>query len=126
MNGSGFVMLEPHGGFIGTIPTRATPYPHRSGVLYIIQYITSWPTGNEGSTARNWVRNLYNFMGRYVTKSPREAYVNFRDLDIGENTVVNDASTFNSGKVWGKKYFGGNFKARDGEGDGGSNRLLQE
>ena len=24
--------------------------------------------------------------------------------------MVNDASTFNSGKVWGKKYFGGNFK----------------
>ena len=49
-------------------------------------------------------------MGRYVTKSPREAYINFRDLDIGENKVVNDVSAFGSSKVWGKKYFGGNFK----------------
>ena len=77
MNGSGFVMLEPHGGFIGTIPTRATPYPHRRGVLYIIQYIASWPAGDDGSTARNWVRNFYDFMGQYVTKSPREAYINY-------------------------------------------------
>jgi hypothetical protein len=110
VNGSGFVMLEPHGGFVGAIPAGATPYPHRSGVLYIIQYIASWAAGDDGTTARNWVGSLYDFMGQYVTKNPREAYVNFRDLDIGENTVAGDVSTFDSGKVWGEKYFGGNFK----------------
>ncbi|KAG2543982.1 hypothetical protein PVAP13_9NG783200 [Panicum virgatum] len=36
MNGSGFVMLEPHGGFIGTIPTRgdSVPAPERCVVYH--------------------------------------------------------------------------------------------
>jgi hypothetical protein len=111
MSASGWVMLEPHGGFMGTVPTDATPYPHRSGVLYVIQYAVFWSAGNDGSAsaARNWIDNFYNFMAPYVTTSPREAYVNFRDLDIGENTVANDVSTFDSCKMWGEKYFGGNF-----------------
>jgi hypothetical protein len=79
--------------------------------LYVIQYAVFWSAGNDGSAsaARNWIDNFYNFMAPYVTTSPREAYVNFRDLDIGENTVVNDVSTFDSCKMWGEKYFGGNF-----------------
>jgi FAD/FMN-containing dehydrogenase len=108
-NGSGLVILEPHGGFISSIPAGATPYPHRSGVLYNIQYVASWSAGDDSSVTMNWINNLYDFMGQYVTKSPREAYVNFRDLDIGENTVVNDFSAFDSGKVWGEKYFCSNF-----------------
>ncbi|KAK3130612.1 hypothetical protein QOZ80_6BG0495700 [Eleusine coracana subsp. coracana] len=108
MNGAGLIILEPHGGFISTIPAGATPYPHRSGVLYNIQHVAVWT--DDGSAARNWLRNLYDFMAQYVTKNPREAYINYRDLDIGENTVVNDVSTFDSGKVWGDKYFGGNFQ----------------
>ncbi|TVU01291.1 hypothetical protein EJB05_53254, partial [Eragrostis curvula] len=110
MNGAGLVILDPHGGFIDTIPAGATPYPHRSGVLYNIQYIAFWPSNDDGSTAKSWVNNFYDFMGQYVTKSPREAYLNYRDLDIGKNVVVNEVSMFDSGKVWGKKYFGGNFQ----------------
>ncbi|CAN6275205.1 unnamed protein product [Urochloa humidicola] len=110
MNGSGLLILEPHGGFVGSVPAAATPYPHRSGVLYNIQYVASWPAGDDGSAAMKWIHDLYDFMGQHVTKSPREAYVNFRDLDIGHNTVVNDVSTFHSGKVWGHKYFGTNFR----------------
>ncbi|TVU08031.1 hypothetical protein EJB05_41415, partial [Eragrostis curvula] len=110
MDGAGLVILEPHGGFVGTIPASATPYPHRSGVLYNIQYIAFWSAKDDGSTAKSWVNNFYDFMGQYVTKSPRGVYVNYRDLDIGENVVVNDMSTFDSGKVWGEKYFGGNFQ----------------
>ncbi|KAF8769712.1 hypothetical protein HU200_006321 [Digitaria exilis] len=111
MNTSGWVMLEPHGGVMGTIPTEATPYPHRNGVLYIIQYIVGWSDDGSASAARNWINNFYGFMAPYVTTSPREAYVNFRDLDIGEKTVVvNDVSTFDSCKMWGEKYFGGNFQ----------------
>ncbi|KAL6603944.1 hypothetical protein ACP70R_044305 [Stipagrostis hirtigluma subsp. patula] len=106
MNGAGMIILEPHGGFIGTIPAGATPYPHRSGVLYNIQYIVFWWGNDDGSTAKGWISNFYDFMGQYVTKDPREAYVNYRDLDIGENVVVNDVGTFEKGKVWGEKYFG--------------------
>ena len=110
MNGSGLLILEPHGGFVGSIPARATPYPHRSGVLYNIQYVASWSAGDDSSAAMNWVHSFYDFMGQHVSKSPREAYANFRDLDIGENTVVNDVSTFHNAKVWGHKYFGSNFQ----------------
>ncbi|KAK1610672.1 hypothetical protein QYE76_034345 [Lolium multiflorum] len=40
------------------------------------------------------------------------AYVNFRDLDIGQNTVgnENDVSSFESGQVWGERYFMGNYR----------------
>jgi hypothetical protein len=110
-SGAGMIILEPHGGFMATIPDGATPYSHRRDVLYNIQYLTFW-SGNDdgGSTARGWISDLYDFMGQYVTSSPREAYVNYGDLDIGENEVADDVSTFDSGKVWGEKYFGTNFQ----------------
>ncbi|CAD6339266.1 unnamed protein product [Miscanthus lutarioriparius] len=111
MSGAGMIILEPHGGFIGTIPAGATPYPHRSGVLYNIQYITFWSSGNEqGAAATTWISSFYDYMEQYVSNNPRETYVNYRDLDIGENVVVNDVSTFDSGRVWGEKYFAGNFQ----------------
>ncbi|KAM0861007.1 hypothetical protein ACQ4PT_046164 [Festuca glaucescens] len=109
MNGSGLIMLEPHGGFIGSVPNATTPYPHRDGVLYVIQYLVFWPGAN-GATAQTWLHDFYDFMGHHVTANPREAYVNFRDLDIGQNAVVDDVSTFESGKVWGERYFMGNFR----------------
>lgn len=42
-----------------------------------------------------------------MCKNPRRAYVNFRDLDIGQN---DDDGTFESGKVWGERYFVGNYR----------------
>jgi hypothetical protein len=110
MSGAGMIILEPHGGFIGTIPAGATPYHHRSGVLYNIQYITFWSSGDDGSSAMTWISSFYDFMEQYVSENPRETYVNYRDLDIGENMVVNDVSSFDSGRVWGEKYFAGNFR----------------
>ncbi|CAL5048191.1 unnamed protein product [Urochloa decumbens] len=110
MNGAGMLILEPHGGFVGTVPAPATPYPHRTGVLYNIQYIVFWPSGGDGTAATSWIGSFYDFMGQYVSNNPREAYVNYRDLDIGQNEVVNDVSTFDSGRVWGERYFAGNFR----------------
>jgi hypothetical protein len=105
---AGLIILEPHGGRVGTIADADTPYPHRSGVLYNIQYVAFW-TGN-GADAPNWIRGLYNFMEPFVSKNPRGAYVNYRDLDIGENTVAGGVTSYGSGKVWGEKYFGANFR----------------
>ncbi|XP_047074072.1 berberine bridge enzyme-like Cyn d 4 [Lolium rigidum] len=106
--GAGIILLEPHGGRVGSIADTATPYPHRSGVLYNIQYVAFW-TGN-GTDAPNWIKDMYDFMEPFVSKNPRGAYVNYRDLDIGENTVVGGVTSYESGKAWGEKYFGGNFK----------------
>jgi hypothetical protein len=112
MNGSGIIMLEPHGGFMDTVPAAATPYPHRSGVLYVIQYIVFWQ-GDGGPVATAWLAKFYDFMGRHVSKNPRQAYVNFRDLDIGQNAAAgdgNNASTFETAKAWGERYFMGNYQ----------------
>ncbi|KAF7109995.1 hypothetical protein CFC21_110164 [Triticum aestivum] len=109
-NGSaaGLMILEPHGGRVGSIADEDTPYPHRSGVLYNIQYVAFW-TGN-GTDGPDWISGLYNFMEPFVSKNPRGAYVNYRDLDIGENAVVGGVTSYESGKVWGESYFGGNFE----------------
>jgi hypothetical protein len=48
-------------------------------------------------------------------KNPRAAYVNFRDLDLGQN--VEGSTGYEEARVWGEKYFRGNFKkAGNGEG----------
>jgi hypothetical protein len=49
-------------------------------------------------------------MAPFVTKNPRAAYANYRDLDFGVNRVVSGVSTYESGKAWGERYFGGNFR----------------
>uniref|UniRef100_A0ACD5Z084 Uncharacterized protein n=1 Tax=Avena sativa TaxID=4498 RepID=A0ACD5Z084_AVESA len=109
-NGSaleGQLVLEPHGGRMGSIADTDTPFPHRDGVLYNIQYVESW---NGNSSTPSWVNTLYDFMEPLVSKNPRAAYANYRDLDIGVNQVVGGVSGYESGKVWGERYFGGNFK----------------
>ncbi|VAI11690.1 hypothetical protein VPH35_075862 [Triticum aestivum] len=103
-DGAGFILLEPHGGFMGSVPAAATPYPHRHGVLYVIQYIAFWQQGGDGAAATAWIGGLYDLMGQHVSKNPRRAYVNFRDLDIGQND-----GTPKSGEVWGERYFVGNY-----------------
>ncbi|XP_037489844.1 berberine bridge enzyme-like 28 [Triticum dicoccoides] len=108
MDGSGQIILEPHGGFMDSVSAAATPYPHRNGVLYVVQYIAYWDQqGDCGAAAKSWIDTLYDFMGQNVSKNPRRAYVNFRDLDIGQN---DDDGTFESGKVWGERYFVGNYR----------------
>ncbi|XP_062232698.1 berberine bridge enzyme-like Cyn d 4 [Phragmites australis] len=107
--GSGLIILEPHGGQVSRIADGDTPYPHRSGVLYNIQYIAFW--SGDGRASTSWINGLYKFMEPFVSKNPRSAYVNYRDLDIGENAVVGGVTSYDSGRVWGEKYFGAaNFK----------------
>jgi hypothetical protein len=53
----------------------------------------------------DWIRNLYNFMAPYVSKLPRTAYVNYRDLDLG----MNNKGSSEDASVWGSKYFKDNF-----------------
>ncbi|KAK1677372.1 hypothetical protein QYE76_038220 [Lolium multiflorum] len=104
----GQLVLEPQGGRMGSIAEGDTPFPHRAGVLYNIQYLESWAGGN--TTTPSWINTIYDFMEPLVSKNPRAAYANYRDLDIGVNQVVGGASTYESGKVWGERYFGGNFQ----------------
>ena len=70
----------------------------------MIQYVTAWFDGDK-STAKhvNWIGNLYEYMTPYVSKSPREAYVNYRDLDIGMNK--DKYVSYKEARIWGEKYF---------------------
>jgi hypothetical protein len=74
----------------------------------MIQYVTGWQdaSGDVGKHVK-WIRELYKYMAPYVSKNPREAYVNYRDLDLGINRNTN--TSFIKASVWGAKYFKGNF-----------------
>jgi hypothetical protein len=103
-------MLEPHGGFMDSVPADATPYPHRNGVLYVIQYLVFWQGDGGTAAPADWLDDFYDFMEQHVSKNPRRAYVNFRDLDIGQNVVVDDVNTLDGGEVWGERYFMSNYR----------------
>ncbi|VFQ98216.1 unnamed protein product [Cuscuta campestris] len=109
-NLTGVIVLTPYGGRMEEITEFATPSPHRGGNLFIIQQMVF--RSQEGSDAMeervSWIRRLYEYFEPYVSKSPREAFVNYRDLDIGQNHNVN-CSTYEDAKVWGIKYFKNNF-----------------
>ncbi|XP_059638412.1 berberine bridge enzyme-like 21 [Cornus florida] len=104
----GFV-FNPYGGRMSEIPEEETPFPHRAGNICKIQYSANWM--EEGVEADNThmsqIRQLYDFMTPFVSNSPREAFLNYRDLDIGVNH--NGNNSYNEGRVFGVKYFKKNF-----------------
>ena len=53
------------------------------------------------------IRRLYSYMTPFVSKNPRSAFLNYRDLDIGINN--NDKNSYEEGEVYGVKYFNDNF-----------------
>lgn len=91
------------------ISATATPFPHRAGNLFKIEYSTTWI--EEGIEATNHhtslLRQLHDAMAPYVSKYPREAFLNYRDLDIGSNP--SNQTIFEEAKVYGSKYFKDNF-----------------
>ncbi|KAF8648245.1 hypothetical protein HU200_064817 [Digitaria exilis] len=108
---AGIMILDPYGAAISNVSEHETPFPHRAGVLYNIQYVNVWFDGGGGGAAQfKWIREFYAFMEPYVSSSPREAYFNYRDLDLGENVVVGNVSSYEAGKVWGEKYFRDNYR----------------
>ncbi|KAJ4704464.1 cannabidiolic acid synthase-like [Melia azedarach] len=103
--------MVPYGGKMSQISESEIPFPHRAGNIYQVMYYVYWDEEEEteGASQRyiDWIRRLYSYTTPYVSKNPREAYVNYRDLDIGSNnegyTSVKQAS------IWGRKYFKNNF-----------------
>ncbi|KAA8519307.1 hypothetical protein F0562_013563 [Nyssa sinensis] len=105
----GFVFNQ-YGGKMNEIAETATPFPHRAGNIFKIQYSVSWE--EEGSEAeKNYmtqIRRLYSYMTPFVAKNPRCAFLNYRDLDIGINHHGNNS--YDEGKVYGAMYFKANFE----------------
>ncbi|ERN14997.1 hypothetical protein AMTR_s00032p00227150 [Amborella trichopoda] len=104
-----FVIIDPYGGKVAEIAEDETPFPHRAGSLYNIQYILKWEGegAEEKKKHEEWIWGLYNHMERYVSKKPRAAYLNYRDLDLGINGRFGG---YEEARVWGEKYFKGNFR----------------
>ncbi|OVA12248.1 FAD linked oxidase [Macleaya cordata] len=104
------MLFTPYGGRMSEISESETPFPHRDGTLFMVQYMVNWKEeGLEASQKHiSWIRELYKYMEPYVTKSPRAAYVNYRDLDLGQSK--NGTATYLQGKVWGSKYFKNNYE----------------
>uniref|UniRef100_A0A803MUG5 FAD-binding PCMH-type domain-containing protein n=1 Tax=Chenopodium quinoa TaxID=63459 RepID=A0A803MUG5_CHEQI len=101
--------FNPYGGQMAEIPADATPFPHRAGNMFKLQYATNW---NEEDNDRSkyyidLTRKLHTYMTPFVSKNPREAFLNYRDIDLGINHQ--GTRSYIEGKKYGVKYFKDNF-----------------
>uniref|UniRef100_A0A0E0EKK8 FAD-binding PCMH-type domain-containing protein n=1 Tax=Oryza meridionalis TaxID=40149 RepID=A0A0E0EKK8_9ORYZ len=97
---AGYVILDPYGGAMARAGSADTPFPHRAGNLYSVQYGVTWEGGGGGGGGGEarmaWLRTLYAYMAPHVSKNPRAAYVNYVDLDLGTNALAGNASSSSS------------------------------
>ncbi|KAK4488090.1 hypothetical protein RD792_003832 [Penstemon davidsonii] len=103
------MMLNAYGGKMSEIPASATAFPHRAGNIYKIQYLLYWNETGPNVEKHNIdvIRNLHNYMTPYVSKNPRESFLNYRDIDIGRSD--NGPNAYIQARVYGSKYFKDNF-----------------
>ncbi|XVF04147.1 hypothetical protein REPUB_Repub05bG0057000 [Reevesia pubescens] len=89
------VTFFAYGGIMNEIPEDALPFPHRAGNLVKILYNVGWEEQDNINSERylSFTRRLYSYMSSFVSKSPREAYINYRDLDIGINNIIESLSS---------------------------------
>ncbi|KAL8508098.1 hypothetical protein ACS0TY_018597 [Phlomoides rotata] len=100
----------PYGGKMAEVSESAIPYPHRARNLYHMFHTVYWEgkDNQNAGTYIDWLDRIYNYMTQYVSKNPRGAYMNYRDIDIGVNNPDGKTS-YAQASVWGKRYFGNNF-----------------
>ncbi|CAI0545929.1 unnamed protein product [Linum tenue] len=110
-SGPSFLQIIPHGGMMSRISDSSIPYPHRAGNVYKIQYYAVWSREGKEVEKRylDWIRRLYEFTTPYVSKNPRGAYVNSRDLDLGRNNL-GKITSYRQARIWGEKYYKHNFE----------------
>ncbi|KAL4560573.1 hypothetical protein LXL04_032726 [Taraxacum kok-saghyz] len=97
--------FNPYGGQMSEISEFSKPFPHRSGNTAKVQYVVIWEELGVEAEIRylNFTRVMYDYMTPFVSKNPREAFLNYRDLDIGVNSHGKNACA--EGMVYGHKYF---------------------
>ncbi|KAK9093689.1 hypothetical protein Scep_025158 [Stephania cephalantha] len=112
----GHIILDPYGGKMARISSGSIAFPHRKGNLFTIQYLVSWKKEENWKSEQfiSWIRSFYKAMTPYVSKSPRSAYVNYVDLDLGVMDMLKTNSSsdddVNEARVWGEKYFLRNYE----------------
>ncbi|XP_050368819.1 berberine bridge enzyme-like 4 [Argentina anserina] len=105
-----YMEWNPYGGRMSEISESETPFPHRDGNLFLIQYLGYWKE-DKVETARRYldlISKMYQEMTPFVSKNPREAFLNYRDLDLGANTG-NSQTKVETARVYGSMYFKDNF-----------------
>ncbi|GLT35656.1 hypothetical protein SLA2020_100900 [Shorea laevis] len=105
-----FMQWNPYGGRMSEIPESETPFPHRAGNLFKIQYGMTWGLDNVTNARIEAIRELYSAMTPYVSSEPREAFLNYRDLDIGKRSGFSKKKDLKEGGIYGVKYFKGNLR----------------
>ncbi|PON50327.1 Xanthine dehydrogenase C subunit [Parasponia andersonii] len=106
---SPLTIWTPYGGAVSKVSESETPFPHRNGTVFMIQWLSSWENEKESTVKHiDWIRKLYVYMAPYVSRFPREAYVNYRDLDLGIMNKKNQTSSAQASS-WGNRYFKDNF-----------------
>ncbi|KXG24485.1 reticuline oxidase [Sorghum bicolor] len=116
-----YVILDPYGGAMDRVGSADLPFPHRKGNIHGIQYLIEWAASDDDHKEEymDWLRRFYDFMGAYVPKKPRTAYINYMDLDLGTNNwsghrTDNDIDKsphpeVEAARAWGERYFLGNY-----------------
>ncbi|XP_062011666.1 berberine bridge enzyme-like 4 [Rosa rugosa] len=101
------MQLNPYGGRMSEISESETPFPHRAGNLFKIQYYTLWANVTDTKKYLDLSSKFRKAMTPFVSKNPREAFQNYRDLDNGANW--NNQTDTKTATVYGRKYFKNNF-----------------
>ncbi|KAE8664584.1 FAD-binding and BBE domain-containing protein [Hibiscus syriacus] len=105
------VQMNPYGGRMEEISDTETAFAHRGGNLFMVLYSVTWSESDGGinATARyvELSRRLYRAMAPYASSNPREAFLNYRDLDIGSKE--SNGTDLEDAKEYGAKYFKNNF-----------------
>ncbi|KAK8977594.1 hypothetical protein V6N11_013379 [Hibiscus sabdariffa] len=102
------LVFNSYGGQMNRVKSDATPFPHRAGNLFKIQYSVSWkqPGDEAVKNFTTQTKLLHEFMTPFVSKNPRSAYLNYRDIDVGSTNTW----SYEDGKVYGQSYFNGNYE----------------
>uniref|UniRef100_A0A7N0T186 FAD-binding PCMH-type domain-containing protein n=1 Tax=Kalanchoe fedtschenkoi TaxID=63787 RepID=A0A7N0T186_KALFE len=105
------LVFNQYGGRMAEIRATETPFPHRAGNIFKIQYSVNWNDAGAELDDKyvSQIRQLYEFNAPFVSKSPRGTFVNYRDVDIGVNHHRSSKESYEEGKVYGTKYFMQNF-----------------
>ncbi|XP_017435559.1 berberine bridge enzyme-like 8 [Vigna angularis] len=102
--------FNPYGGRMSEISSTASPFPHRAGNLWKIQYQANWNQAGKQFVDHyiNMARILHKYMTNFVSKNPRGAFFNYKDFDLGINH--NGNKSYTEGRVYGVEYFKNNFE----------------
>ncbi|KAJ0780042.1 putative tetrahydroberberine oxidase [Helianthus annuus] len=102
---SEMLQMYTFGGKMEEYSDTAIPYPHRAGVLYQVYKtvnLIDQPSDTTTVSLRRiaWLRSFDKTLEPYVSSNPREAYLNYIDLDLGVGN-----GSYEEASVWGERYW---------------------